>query len=558
MDISVREQMKATGINTEGWTYTPHGIAGFIYTSPDGKTRVDAANVDGRMIVGQAYATPAAPAAGTANAAFIKPGDNFAMYDAVREQLIARGANTEGIYALNKRGGVTWTSADGKTSIDAEYRDGKMILGQPYEVLGGGATESSEPGANTPGNSPGTGAGANTPGPAPSGGKEVSAAEAARAKDLCDSAAFWHAEAVKAKGYADKATTPKEKATWEDQAKWNEANAARREEYARFITGAPCTPPTETTNNGMGGSPAGGEAIDLGGTGGNAIGLGGAKPNGKVQLIIITAEEGKITVETKSAANIGPNRDGSRLAGLARVIAPLKWLTSRGSAMRSSRRPGIDLDWSAPGMPIELASLQPGNTAQPSVSIVATGASTGEVFNMEVVSPDGRRVSVNAPEGLVLEAVDPGTRRPTPPPSRTARTARQLIEGYCLEFLKPPPAPGTFYRVAPPAAQARFSKMRGVLQSATTLAKAGLLHPDSNARGYLQFIKQYAMWTRLENWDLKKFGEHFVERTRQNLKNVGQNWTSEIERQVMGSIPGRWADVQRVLQEATALQEARH
>jgi hypothetical protein len=134
--------------------------------------------------------------------------------------------------------------------------------------------------------------------------------------------------------------------------------------------------------------------------------------------------------------------------------------------------------------------------------------------------------------------------------------ARDLIEGYCLEFLKPPPAQGTLYRVANADVQKRFAPMRRVLEVARRLGDAGMLHPDSDPKGYLQFVKQYALWARLENWDVRKFGQNFVERTKQNLKALGRAWTSEIEKQVIAAIPGRWADVQRVLQDAAAVQAA--
>ncbi len=63
------------------------------------------------------------------------------------------------------------------------------------------------------------------------------------AQDLIDSARFWHEEAEKARRYAREATDPKTRKTWEDEAKWDEANARRREEAAGHLLGHPVLPP---------------------------------------------------------------------------------------------------------------------------------------------------------------------------------------------------------------------------------------------------------------------------------------------------------------------------
>ncbi len=57
-------------------------------------------------------------------------------------------------------------------------------------------------------------------------------------------------------------------------------------------------------------------------------------------------------------------------------------------------------------------------------------------------------------------------------------------------------------------------------------------------------------------WDLKKFSEAFVDRTKKNIVGMKQNWTKEMESAVRQAIPGRWHDVSQVLQQAESLMKA--
>jgi beta-galactosidase/beta-glucuronidase len=66
----------------------------------------------------------------------------------------------------------------------------------------------------------------------------------------------------------------------------------------------------------------------------------------------------------------------------------------------------------------------------------------------------------------------------------------------------------------------------------------------------VESIKQYAIWTKIENWDVKHFAETWVEKTKANAAAVKQNWTKEMETALMSAVPGRWRDIQAILQEA--------
>lgn len=178
------------------------------------------------------------------------------------------------------------------------------------------------------------------------------------------------------------------------------------------------------------------------------------------------------------------------------------------------------------------------------VTFTATGVSSGDFFEMEIVDPSGQRRRGIVPDGVVLEPVAGERPRPVPP---RAGVTRQTVAGFCLDFAKELPAAGTQYRLASAPTQAQFGPLRNVLAASRQLALQGLLHPDSNATGYFTFIRQYAVWAKRENWDVKKFGEAFVERTKKNVLAMKANWTAAMEQGVRAAIPGRWRDIEEVL-----------
>jgi cell wall-associated NlpC family hydrolase len=180
----------------------------------------------------------------------------------------------------------------------------------------------------------------------------------------------------------------------------------------------------------------------------------------------------------------------------------------------------------------------------PLVRLIATGASTGDAFRLEIFGADGATGRLMAPDGLALQPID--TTAPLPRASSPTAVVRQL-QGFCAEFGKEPPPAGTVYSVADAAIQGRLKPMRQVLRAADRLAAEDRLHPDSDADAYLGATKQWAIWTDAEHWGERQFQDAFVARTRKNAENLGQTWTDAIERTVRGLLPNRWADVQAVI-----------
>ena len=193
-----------------------------------------------------------------------------------------------------------------------------------------------------------------------------------------------------------------------------------------------------------------------------------------------------------------------------------------------------------------------GDTA---ISVVATGASSGEVFELQVLGPSGEPTQIVAPDALVLQPIRPGAGQPlSPEAGRQVETAP--MTGFCLEYDKPPPPQGTLYQVAPANVQQQFQPMRDVLRAGRALAEAGLLNPDSDPGAYATFIQQWAVWSRLEGWDLNEFTREFVDRTRQNVANLGGQWTNQMADVLRQAAPNRYNDILAVLVESEGLSRS--
>jgi hypothetical protein len=189
-----------------------------------------------------------------------------------------------------------------------------------------------------------------------------------------------------------------------------------------------------------------------------------------------------------------------------------------------------------------------------SFSIVANGKSSGQAFELQVIDPTGKVRQIAMPEGVVLQPLRAATTK-----SAEVRTVGNLLTrpltAYCLDFAKLPPEPGMLYRIAPQALQDKFKPIRSVLRAGRELAENGLLHPDSDPEEYANDIRQYALWSKLENWGEQKFMEMFLEHTKKNAQAMKVKWTKQMEQAVLGLAPGRWRDVSMVLEEAEKLSK---
>lgn len=191
--------------------------------------------------------------------------------------------------------------------------------------------------------------------------------------------------------------------------------------------------------------------------------------------------------------------------------------------------------------------------------VTSLGTSTGEAFQVHIVNDSGRPVRLGG-GSLVLEPIAGNAR------ARLHQQVQELagsknvttvkLTAYCLEFLRQPPSKGMMFRVASGDLQQRFAPMRSVLDAAKKLQQAGLLKPDSDPTAYFHAIRQWSIWTKEQGFDLKAFGKAFVDRTKQNLQELGQNWSKELEQAVRARVPGRWQDIQQVLREAAEIERS--
>jgi hypothetical protein len=188
------------------------------------------------------------------------------------------------------------------------------------------------------------------------------------------------------------------------------------------------------------------------------------------------------------------------------------------------------------------------------ISLVATGASSGEVFKLVMPNVAGAPRHIVAPDGLVLQPIRQGAVRPAAQQAG-APAKQETVTGFCLDYLKPPPPKGMQYQVAPEAVQKKFEPMRKILEAGRQLADAGVFKPDSNPADYATFIRQWALWTKLNRWDLNAFTREFISRTKKNVENLGRKWTGEMEAALKKAAPNRYFDIMAVLAEAEGLRQ---
>jgi hypothetical protein len=186
--------------------------------------------------------------------------------------------------------------------------------------------------------------------------------------------------------------------------------------------------------------------------------------------------------------------------------------------------------------------------------LTSLGGSTGEALQIQVLNPLGLPIKLGG-NGLVVEPMKRAAQQ------QVQRAVSQLasknpvaakVNGYCLEFLRQPPSAGTMFRIASPELQQRFAPMRRILQAAQRMEKMGLFKPDSDPTEYYHSIKQWALWAKSEKFDVKGFGDAFVEHAKKNLKAAGRQWTSQIETVIRGAVPHRWEQITQVLAMADA------
>ena len=221
-------------------------------------------------------------------------------------------------------------------------------------------------------------------------------------------------------------------------------------------------------------------------------------------------------------------------------------------------------------------SGQGGTSAPIEVVILSTAGSTGPVMEAFFVN-HGKEVRIQG-EGLVLEPVadaDPATLRrveeiraaalqgkPLPPPGADgapggshderagSAVVRVVLDAYCLQADLDVPTQGMLFRIAGPAGQAEFAELPAIVEASRRLFEAGALNPSTNPEDYFHSIRQWALWADEKDMDAEEFEDAFVAHARRNIMASGQTWNAEVESVVRDYAPGRWEDVEAVLEAA--------
>jgi hypothetical protein len=200
----------------------------------------------------------------------------------------------------------------------------------------------------------------------------------------------------------------------------------------------------------------------------------------------------------------------------------------------------------------------------PDFQVVLRGLGTlgREAVEMQLFGDDAAASAGVSADGLVAEPVELDEEARARLDDALGRLASEhpvvaRLDAYCVEFLRQPPDLGTVFRIAGPEVQARFSQIRDVLDASTRLRDAGLLHPDSEPEDYFHSIRQWTIWTLVEQLDADGFARSFVEHTRKNFETAGQPWTEETEELVESLVPNRWSDVVDILGTVTEAVEER-
>lgn len=180
------------------------------------------------------------------------------------------------------------------------------------------------------------------------------------------------------------------------------------------------------------------------------------------------------------------------------------------------------------------------------------GGSAGEILEMQVFKNGPGPVRLEGLEVVLEPLKENATRQITNELQKRAAKAVQTIRlnGYCLEFLKAPPSPGTMFRIAPQAIQQQFAPMRKIMSATRRVHNAGHLNPDSNPTSYFHSIRQWAIWTTEQRLDQDGFKRRFIEHTRKNVLAAGRPWSKDLEGLVEKTVPNRWNDIGKVLNAA--------
>ena len=178
------------------------------------------------------------------------------------------------------------------------------------------------------------------------------------------------------------------------------------------------------------------------------------------------------------------------------------------------------------------------------------GESTGRAFQLQMESEGPIRFNG---EGIVVEPlVIRDQARLALEQEITQLAARnpvtQVLNAYCLEFLKQPPSVNQVFRIAEEQLQTFYAPAANILKAGRKLVENGVF--EDHPLDYIHSVKQWALWVHEGDFSFEQFSERFLAHAEDNFTVAGLAWTDQVAAAVGMSVPGRWDHVQQVLGEA--------
>lgn len=175
------------------------------------------------------------------------------------------------------------------------------------------------------------------------------------------------------------------------------------------------------------------------------------------------------------------------------------------------------------------------------------GESTGPAFQFQVGGQNAFSLST---DGLVVEPVVIRDQLLQSVEAQITSLAAQnpvtqVLNAYCLEFLKSPPSVDQIFRIADEQLQQLYRPAANILRAGRQLVENGVF--SGEPLDYVYSIKQWALWAAEGDYSFDSFSKRFLAHAQDNFAMAGKSWNEQVQRLVEGTLPERWGFIQQML-----------
>lgn len=175
------------------------------------------------------------------------------------------------------------------------------------------------------------------------------------------------------------------------------------------------------------------------------------------------------------------------------------------------------------------------------------GESTGPAFQFQVGGQNAFSLSA---DGLVVEPVVIRDQLLQSVQTQITSLAAQnpvtqVLNAYCLEFLKSPPSVDQIFRIADEQLQQLYRPAANILRAGRQLVENGVF--SGEPLDYVYSIKQWALWAAEGDYSFESFSQRFLAHAQDNFAMAGKSWNEQIQLLVEGTLPERWDFIQQML-----------